>query len=69
MPPALAKAHETLDRAVERCYRKEPFPHDRARVEHLFALYEHPTAPLAASATPKKVNAFRRREKTPGTED
>lgn len=50
MPPALAKAHETLDRAVERCYRREPFPHDRARVEHLFALYEQLTAPLAPAA-------------------
>ncbi|MFM2221084.1 MAG: hypothetical protein RLZZ553_832 [Verrucomicrobiota bacterium] len=47
MPPALAKAHEALDRAVDRCYRKDPFPSDRQRVEHLFALYEHLTAPLA----------------------
>ncbi len=31
----------------DRCCRKEPFPHDRARVEHLFALYEKLTAPLA----------------------
>lgn len=50
MPPGLAKAHADLDRAVDRCYRKEPFPHDRARVEHLFALYEKLTAPLAPSA-------------------
>lgn len=50
MPPALAKAHADLDRAVDRCYRKEPFPHDRARVEHLFALYEKLTAPLAPAA-------------------
>ena len=50
MPPALAKAHADLDRAVDRCYRKEPFPHDRARVEHLFALYETLTAPLAPAA-------------------
>lgn len=45
MPPALAKAHEALDRAVDRCYRKDPFPSDRQRVEHLFALYEHLTPP------------------------
>jgi hypothetical protein len=50
MPPVLAKAHADLDRAVDRCYRKEPFPHDRARVEHLFALYENLVAPLAISA-------------------
>ncbi len=47
MPPALAKAHADLDRAVDRCYRKEPFPNDRARVEHLFALYEKLSVPLA----------------------
>ncbi len=54
MPPILAKAHADLDRAVDRCYRKEPFPTDRARVEHLFALYEKLTAPLVAEAKAKK---------------
>ena len=49
MPPALAKAHAELDRAVEKCYRKEPFGSDRERVEYLFALYERITAPLAVS--------------------
>jgi hypothetical protein len=44
--PALAKANTELDRAVDRCYRKEPFPSDRARVECLFQLYEQLTAPL-----------------------
>lgn len=57
MPSALAKAHVELDRAVDRCYRKEPFPSDRARVEFLFQLYEKLTAPLiaAANAKPKRV--------------
>jgi hypothetical protein len=62
MPPMLARAHTELDRAVDRCYRKETFPNDRARVEHLFALYEKLTAPLApkaASAT--KVDQASRR--------
>ena len=49
MPPALAKAHAELDRAVEKCYRKEPFTSDRERVEYLFALYEKITAPLMVS--------------------
>ena len=53
MPAALAKAHETLDRAVDRCYRKEPFTSDRQRVEFLFALYEKLTAPLVATASAK----------------
>jgi hypothetical protein len=52
MPPALAKAHAELDRAVEKCYRPEPFDSDRQRVEFLFALYEKLTAPLLP-ATPK----------------
>ena len=52
MPPVLLKAHQALDRAVDRLYRPEPFPDDQARVEHLFALYEQLTAPLLP-ATPK----------------
>lgn len=46
MPKPLLDAHQKLDRAVERCYRPEPFPNDAARVEHLFALHEKLTAPL-----------------------
>jgi hypothetical protein len=53
MPPALAAAHTALDKAVDKCYRSDPFPSDRARVEHLFALYEQLTAPLAPTARPK----------------
>ncbi len=40
MPPALAKAHAALDRAVDRAYRPAPFETERARVEHLFGLYQ-----------------------------
>jgi hypothetical protein len=46
MPASLLKAHQQLDRAVERCYRSEPFPTDQARVEFLFALYEQIVNPL-----------------------
>ncbi len=53
MPPVLVKAHADLDRAVERCYRKDPFPTDRSRVEFLFALYENLTAPLVPAAKAK----------------
>jgi hypothetical protein len=52
MPPALAKAHAELDRAVEKCYRSDAFASDRHRVEFLFARYEKLTAPLLP-ATPK----------------
>jgi len=54
MPAPLLKAHQALDRAVDRCYRSEPFPSDRHRVEYLFALYEKITAPLVAAAKPKR---------------
>ena len=54
MPAPLLQAHRGLDRAVDRCYRPEPFPSDRHRVEYLFALYEKLTAPLAAIAKPKR---------------
>ncbi|MGB6877225.1 MAG: DNA methyltransferase [Candidatus Acidiferrales bacterium] len=53
MPPALVKAHANLDRAVDLCYRPQPFDNDRQRVEFLFALYEKLTAPLLPAA--KKV--------------
>jgi len=51
MPAVLAKAHSTLDRLVDRCYRKKPFPSDRSRVEHLFYLYEILTAPMLRTST------------------
>ncbi len=54
MPAPLLKAHQALDRAVDRCYRPEPFENDRQRVEFLFALYEKLTAPLVAAAKPKR---------------
>jgi hypothetical protein len=38
MPALLLKAHQELDRVVDRCHRPEPFPSDRHRVEYFFAL-------------------------------
>ena len=55
MPADLAKAHAALDRAVDRCYRKSPFPDERRRFEHLFTLYEQLTAPLTAANGKKKA--------------
>jgi len=46
MPSNLVKAHARLDRAVDRCYRSQPFPNERNRVEYLFKLYQKLTAPL-----------------------
>ena len=52
MPPGLVKAHAALDRAVDRAYRSAPFETERARVEHLFALYQSLTTLFPAK--PKK---------------
>ena len=54
MPPALVKAHAELDRAVDLCYRPQPFASERQRVEYLFGLYEQLTAPLLPAARPKR---------------
>lgn len=53
MPPNLRKAHNTLDLAVDRLYRKAPFTSERERVEHLFGLYEKLVAPIEAAAKVK----------------
>jgi hypothetical protein len=39
----LKQAHEELDRAVEQCYRLQPFTSDTERLEYLFKLYEEMT--------------------------
>lgn len=41
MPPSLVKAHQDLDRAVDKAYRPQPFPSDTKRIEFLFALYNN----------------------------
>ena len=57
MPPNLRKAHQTLDLAVDKLYRKAPFASERERVEHLFGLYEKMVAPLEAAAKSKPKRA------------
>ena len=54
MPPALRKAHQALDTAVERLYRPQPFAEDRARAEHLLTQYEALSAPLLVAAQGKR---------------
>ena len=50
MPPNLRRAHQALDRAVDRLYRRAGFASERERVEHLSTHYERMQAPLAATA-------------------
>ena len=46
MPPALVKAHQSLDKAVDSCYRSQPFINETKRIEFLFELYDKYTAGL-----------------------
>ena len=61
MPGDLLKAHQALDRAVDRCYRTKRFENDRERLEFLFATYESLTSPLA----PAESSIGRRQTKKP----
>ncbi len=54
MPPALVKAHQELDRAVDACYRPKSFDGETRRIEYLFELYEQYTAPLMGAIAPKR---------------
>ena len=62
MPPNLRRAHQSLDRAVDRLYRAKGFASEHGRVEHLFMLYEKIRAPLAArmKAKPKRRRTRRK---------
>ena len=53
MPPNLRTAHQRLDLAVDRLYRRTGFASERQRVEHLFMLYEKMRAPLEIAARGK----------------
>jgi len=54
MPAELVKAHKELDKAVDLCYRPQPFTTEANRIEYLFALYNEYTAPLTAKKKKKK---------------
>ena len=54
MPPALVKAHNELDKAVDLAYRPQPFTSEANRMVYLFELYEKYTADLFTKEKPKK---------------
>ena len=60
MPSNLRRAHYTLDRAVDRLYRRTGFASERERVEHLFMLYEKMRTPLGATLKVKAKQQRRR---------
>jgi hypothetical protein len=55
MPPALIKAHQKLDKAVDLAYRPQAFISEAKRMEFLFELYEKYTADLFTKEKVKKV--------------
>lgn len=55
MPPDLAKAHNALDRAVDRAYRSAAFANERARMEFLLKLHEQQLSPLLGGKGKKKA--------------
>ncbi len=54
MPPALVKAHNELDKAVDLAYRPQPFTSEANRMVFLFELYEKYTADLFTEVKTKK---------------
>ena len=54
MPPALLRAHQKLDAAVDKAYGKPGFKSDAERVAFLFARYQALTSLLPA-AKPKRA--------------
>ena len=54
MPPELVKAHQRLDKAVDKCYRGAAFNSETERLEYLFGLYNEYTEPLIKAETKKK---------------
>ena len=55
MPPALVKAHQKLDAAVDAAYGRKSFKNDAERVAFLFTLYQKYTSLLPVeSAKPKR---------------
>jgi hypothetical protein len=54
MPPALVKAHNELDKAVDLAYRPQPFTSEANRMVYLFELYEKYTADLFTTERKKK---------------
>ena len=56
MPPKLVKAHQELDKAVDLCYRPQPFTTETTRIEFLFDLYSEYTTPMFSDKKGKKKN-------------
>ena len=56
MPPVLVKALQALDKAVDGCYRPQPFINETKRIEFLFELYDKLTSGTFVSQKRKVKN-------------
>lgn len=54
MPPALVKAHQKLDAAVDAAYGKKGFANDAARVAFLFEMYRRLTSLPSTTEKPRR---------------
>ena len=54
MPPDLVKAHQLLDKAVDKCYRGVAFGSEAERLEYLFGLYNEYVTPMLKAELKKK---------------
>jgi len=54
MPKKLINAHNKLDKAVDLCYRPQPFPNELSRLEFLFDLYKKYTEPMFPTKKKRK---------------
>ena len=54
MPIGLRKAHQAVDKAVDKLYRRRPFRDEQERVEHLFQRYEEMQGMLHAQMQSKR---------------
>jgi hypothetical protein len=60
MPPALSKAHDALDRAVDASYGKKRFASDADRVAFLFEIYQKYTSLLPGQSKARKPRRTRK---------
>ncbi|MCY4610952.1 MAG: class I SAM-dependent DNA methyltransferase [Gammaproteobacteria bacterium] len=54
MPPHLRRAHQALDRAVDKLYCRTKFSSERERIEYLFMLYEEISSPVEVKTKLKR---------------
>lgn len=62
-PANLVAAHDALDKAVDNCYRKQPFATEVDRIQFLFGLYDKATSPLGLKAAKAKPSGKTKKKK------